>query len=1128
MAFLFRWLIGHRSTFISLCVGIFLILMLPSLISTKWGGYCLQQLIHSTTRFEVTWKIGKIGWFFDSYIEDLVITDPRAKTKIYVQRLDSTWRPSFLFTSPRFLGTTCLQGAHITFSLLNSHTEKWPYPFIPATLETSLPSAIPFYGTVYAALATVDCFILSEMPLTVDNITLSLEVPADYQTITCAFSALPHQVQAHNQMPTLSGLVEYTPLRPRKLLQTHAESLQALAENRLHLNIQADHFPSLLLDALFRIRHPERPALLSDLVGPVFTCSIRTPTDVSSPHLLLKCRSAFLQGACSMQLSRSHIALSTQEPIQWTPPPELLSELLKPLVPVPLTLQMPTTLTCTTQDLLLTPDKQYIAITGLIHAGLTPLSMLLTSAAIPINTSPIRTTWLLNPTHLHWDTQFQIEWDHKNFPFSSAGDYAISERTLKIGNIHHLHASVELLPTQLLDLLLMQNDRFQPFLGDTLDLDLAVTKEPEQGHIIRLQCSAPKLTCDPIECLYAKQTLTLLHPFQVDIQAFSQPLHLLCRHLSTSALHPLEAKLTFQTCDVDLSLSTCKCDLSSKEPLGFAGNATISQKPSLDATNTTSFSWISSNLLGSSASCMFSATYDPLDISASKIELFLSGEGLEGELSASLLEPQKVQLQRNQFTWKMGQQRFRALQELWPALKAWSLSEDAILLLAAQNGPLHLSWDALKTNPPPLKLRASPLALKHLPSGYACALHLDAFLEKNNNVSVHGSFFTDLEKDIPTFTLEGSWENKTCLFTGDFLPTSLLSVFLYNLPSEEALAKWFMGENFFIKGACAQLTDSQQFSLDVTNALGLTLHVDAKHHASRYELLAPCILKMPFSLLMRPIDPNLPFSSNTSQFFNTLQSKVVPENPDSNLALTLMPENAFLQLPVSSWNDAGFDTLILALDPVLLNLGKKRSKLSAILPHDLATDSKPFSVMTTPFSFSLHEGVLNLKRVDALVSQRYPIAFWGRVRIPKSHAKATLAISSTALRLGYGLSDVERGYYLLLPMSGPINKVSLHKTKALTRLTALSLHSNGGIPGAFLGSFAQWLSGGFDQDAIPPPTFPIPWQELEEELLKEQDERERNEPKSLPKTLIAPLQAVHRGIQKGVRKGADLLFNLLR
>lgn len=842
----------------------------------------------------------------------------------------------------------------------------------------------------------------------------------------------------------------------------------------------------------------------------------------TSPHLLLAYRSAFLQGSCNLQLSRGQITLSTQEPIKWTPPLELLNELLKPLVPAPLTLQTPATLTCTAQDLLLHPDRQHIAMTGLINTELTPLSMLLASREIPINTSAVLTTWLLNPTHLHWDTQLQLEWAHQHFPLASTGDYAISEKTLKTANIHHLHASVELLPTKLLDLL-TGSSALQSNLGDTLNLNLAVTKQQEQGHIIRLMCSAPKLQCDPIECLYTQRTLTLLRPFQLDIQ----DLHLLCSQLSSSAQHPLEAKLSFPICDVDLSVSTFKFT-SSREALDFAGNVALFQNIAPDTTEPTSVSWIASNLLGSSAACAFSAAFDPLQPQASKIEFLLSGEGLEGELAASLLETKEIQLQHNQFTWKLGQLRFKALQELWPTLKAWELSEDAILTLSAQNGSFPLSWNTLKSNLHPLSFSVSPLSLKHLPSGYTCAAHVDAFLESNNHVSLHGSFFTDLEKPIPTFSIEGSWENKTCLFTADFLPTSLLSVFLYNLPGEEALAKWLMGESCFIKGACTRLPDSEQFSMDVTSALGLTLHVDAKHHASRYELLAPSTLKMPLSLLMRPLDPSLPFSSGTKQFFNTLQSKVTPENPESTLSLTLMPENAFLQLPASSWNDYGFDTLILALDPILLNLGKKRSKLSAILPHDLAADSKPFLLMTTPFSFSLHEGVLNLKRVDALVSQRYPIAFWGRVRIPKSHAKATLAISSTALRLGYGLNDVERGYYLLLPMSGPIGKISLHKTKALTRLTALSLHSNGGIPGAFLGSFAQWISGGFDQGELPPPTFPIPWQELEDRLLKEQDERERNEPKSLPKTLIAPLQAVHRGIQKGVRKGADLLFNLLR
>lgn len=1058
-----RWLSKHRSFCLSLSVGSLLLMLLPSLISTPWGGYCLQQLIGATTRFEVNWKTCSMSWFEDTRLEGLTIIDHRAQATAYVEHVDSTWRPSFLLSSPRSIGITSLQGADITFSLPRAHIDEWPYPFIPSSLPASHRSKLPIYGTLRIDVTHFLCKVKQGKQIELKDATLFLEVPRKKGKIVCALSATALPQEEGAKIASLNLNLEYTPESPRKLLQTHADALRALMENRLHLDMQVHHFPTLLLDAFLQIRNQKYAALISTAIGTSYDCDIKTQTE-GSPHLAITWNHPLLQGACKVALSHT-----TKAPLQ-----------------------------------------------------------------------------------VHWDAQLMLKWNQKESLISSSGDYTLPLLALQRGTLHHVELAVETLPTPLLDHLLKQERILEPLLGETVALHLSMDasnphkegthKEgvnKKETHTLRILCLAPNLTCDPIQLEVHDKNLTLLHPIHVWMKHPSMPLHLTCEAFTTSSSKPCEAHFTLPIGKVALSLSTLTLPLLHSTPFQVVGQAHFSPHANLlEASLPLPYP----SLFGASLDCSFSACCDPVT-QAPKGEFFIKGEKLEGELACNWLSRKEMEITRSKLVWKPETKLLAALQERWPFLKDWTLYDDVAWIFTVQNGPLPLSLKGLKKMGRAFTVHAHPLPLLHLPSQTTLPLQLDAFVDANMHASLHVALPPDVDGDQPTLTLEGSLRDLfppsnahegpqgqkiACCFTGTKLPTSLLAMPLNGLADGQVLSTWLMGSHFTLEGSLAMMQEARQMQLHVTSASGVELHLDATKLAKRYSLNRPCTLTLPLSLLTRPIDSSLLAKENLKGLLRALHMGRMLQNPSGVVSLTLSPENSFLQLPFSSWEDVEIGQLAIKLGEVTLQPPKKRSALFSLLPKAVGTKTRPLSILTTPLFLSLHHGNLLLKRVDALIAGRYPIAFWGRIKIPKDHVKATLAISATALRIGYGLSDVSAGYFLLLPMSGSIGHVALHKTKALTRLTALSLHSDGGIPGAFLGSFAHWLSGGFDPSQVPSQSSPIPWASLEEDLRKEQHNQVAKQEPNLSSTLIAPFQAVHRGIQNGVRKGADLLFNFLR
>ncbi len=166
-----------------------------------------------------------------------------------------------------------------------------------------------------------------------------------------------------------------------------------------------------------------------------------------------------------------------------------------------------------------------------------------------------------------------------------------------------------------------------------------------------------------------------------------------------------------------------------------------------------------------------------------------------------------------------------------------------------------------------------------------------------------------------------------------------------------------------------------------------------------------------------------------------------------------------------------------------LELGKVRlasdSPLGTILTVLQGQSQRNSSVNAwfTPIHLSLNDGIIKVQRADALVADRYPIAMWGKIDIAKDRVRLTVGLTADALREAYSVLHVDDNYMLQLPLIGAVDNISIDKAKATARVTALVAQSHGGSKGAVIGGVLDILSGSHDE-AIPPPTGPLPWKNL--------------------------------------------------
>lgn len=239
---------------------------------------------------------------------------------------------------------------------------------------------------------------------------------------------------------------------------------------------------------------------------------------------------------------------------------------------------------------------------------------------------------------------------------------------------------------------------------------------------------------------------------------------------------------------------------------------------------------------------------------------------------------------------------------------------------------------------------------------------------------------------------------------------------------------------------------------------------------------------------------------------------------DQPLKLTIAREGFILPLRQFSIENVSINEATLELGKVRFSNQGQLAKILSLLTTATANE---IMVWLTPSYFSLSHGVFKLERVDMLISDRYPIAAWGKVDIGNDNVNMAIGLSGAAISKAFNVSGIKKKYMLQLPLRGTMSHASIDKSKAVARLSALVAQSQGGPHGLVLGTVLDIATGGLTEESPPEPsTNPLPWSHLMEETTNSDSESQaglKNSSKSELEKVI-PIDEIGKGAGKLIKK----------
>ncbi len=237
---------------------------------------------------------------------------------------------------------------------------------------------------------------------------------------------------------------------------------------------------------------------------------------------------------------------------------------------------------------------------------------------------------------------------------------------------------------------------------------------------------------------------------------------------------------------------------------------------------------------------------------------------------------------------------------------------------------------------------------------------------------------------------------------------------------------------------------------------------------------------------------------------------------EQSIRFEVDPHKTRIPLSGTSLKQLKISNAKLTIGKVLFRSDGQIGQLAALLRGELTPVGGTFPIIFTPLLFSVDKGFLTVQRTDALIADRYPVAVWGTVDLPRDKVNLVVGVTAQALQEAYNINISDDRYMLQLPLRGTLANASIDKLKATTRITSLVAQSHGGSNGLLLGSVLDLLDRGDDQK-VPPPLEPLPWAQIpaQPQDTEKEDSAQKKEPAA-------------KKIQSHLQKGASKLLKILK
>jgi len=205
-----------------------------------------------------------------------------------------------------------------------------------------------------------------------------------------------------------------------------------------------------------------------------------------------------------------------------------------------------------------------------------------------------------------------------------------------------------------------------------------------------------------------------------------------------------------------------------------------------------------------------------------------------------------------------------------------------------------------------------------------------------------------------------------------------------------------------------------------------------------------------------------------------LKNIISAKNP---VALTIEPQG--FRLPLFPFNEQQISVGNGKLDVGQIEC-KNEGTLSAITNLISPFSQEWLSIWFTPFYFSIQNGILDMKRCDILISNRYVLAFWGKHNLMKKEGDLILGIPSQTLKFAFNLTNLSEDYVLQIPFKIRKGHLDLDKAVFTARISALMARSHSDSQINWIGTALDIaMTKNLDATAPSPTTSPFPWSQAD-------------------------------------------------
>jgi hypothetical protein len=231
---------------------------------------------------------------------------------------------------------------------------------------------------------------------------------------------------------------------------------------------------------------------------------------------------------------------------------------------------------------------------------------------------------------------------------------------------------------------------------------------------------------------------------------------------------------------------------------------------------------------------------------------------------------------------------------------------------------------------------------------------------------------------------------------------------------------------------------------------------------------------------------------------------------DVPIELTIAKEGFFVPLPSPSLQNVQIGSATLDLHKIQFTRDGQLGKIASLL----GITQNTFEVWFTPIYLSLTQGYLDMKRVDMLIANSYPLASWGVVDFTREALKFTIGLTPAALQNAFKV-NTSNSYMLQIPVRGAISKPEIDTAKVTARISSLVAQKRGGPEGLVIGTVLDAASGAYSEDRPPSPsTDPLPWRTNAETKSSDKDSLPEKGLEEPEKIIDQPIKELQKGTKK--------------